>query len=467
MKKLYGVDIELGESVLAYQTPKDRADAKAYLDRALGGETVTVESFAGDEEMSRRCILVEHNPIRQADGSIIGAAVYAHDLTERMRAEEALRESEAMRATAEQVAHVGSWRWVPATQQVTWSQEMYRLFDVDPGEFHGDFTPVLNARVHSDDRERLKLTIGSVTATGDPLPVEYRVVHRDGSERFLHGEGAVERDENGDVAAIVGYYQDVTEQRAAEAEINRLNAELEERVARRTAQLEAANKELEAFAYSVSHDLRAPLRAIDGFSLMVIEDAAERLEEADREHLQRVRRAAQRMALLIDELLEFSRAARKDMIRDDLDLGALATSVLEELREAHPGRRIELIVAPGMRATADPALLRIILVNLLDNAWKFTASHEEARIEVGVCDEGGERAFFVRDDGAGFDESRAQHLFGAFQRLHDADEFEGEGIGLATVQRLATRHGGRVWARTEVEKGATFCLTLPAPAASA
>ena len=232
-------------------------------------------------------------------------------------------------------------------------------------------------------------------------------------------------------------------------------------MATRTAQLGAANGELEAFVYSASHDLRAPLRAIDGFSQMVIEDAAERLDAVDEEHLQRVRAAAQHMGLLIDHLLALSRSARQDLLRESVDLSAMATSVIADLRSEAPGRRVEAIVQPNLVVDADATLLGVILDNLLSNAWKFTSKHETARVEVGVTDADGERAFFVKDDGAGFDMRRAEHLFGPFQRLHTTAEFEGDGIGLATVQRLVARHGGRAWAEAEVEKGATFSFTLP------
>ena len=261
-------------------------------------------------------------------------------------------------------------------------------------------------------------------------------------------------------------FTDFTEKKRAEAEIQHLNGVLEARVLARTAELEGANKELEAFVYSASHDLRAPLRAIDGFSQMVVEDAAERLDDADVEHLQRVRAAAQHMGQLIDHLIALSHSARQDLLRKRVHLSDMAASVIADLRIAAPERRVEAVVQPDLVVEADSALLEVILVNLLSNAWKFTSRHETARIEVGVTDADGERAFFVRDDGAGFDPARAGHLFAPFQRLHTTAEFGGDGIGLATVQRLVARHGGRVWAEAAVEEGATFFFTLPAQPAS-
>ena len=258
------------------------------------------------------------------------------------------------------------------------------------------------------------------------------------------------RQSEGHFAAL---FADVTEQRRADAED-----------LRRTAQLEAANKELEAFVYSAAHDLRTPLRAIDGFSQMVADDAGERLSADDREHLQRVRSGAQRMAVLIDGMLGLARASHGETLIEEVDVSALAAEILGELAEAEPGRAVETEVAPGLRAQVDTTLLRAILANLLGNAWKFTSKHESAHIEVGVTDSGGEHAFYVRDDGAGFDPVYATHLFGAFQRMHAAGLFEGDGIGLATVRRLVNRQGGRVWAEAEVERGATFYFTLPEPA---
>jgi PAS domain S-box-containing protein len=265
---------------------------------------------------------------------------------------------------------------------------------------------------------------------------------------------------NGAVTHFIAVKQDISERKRAEAEIRKLNAELEQRVRERTADLQAANKELESFSYSVSHDLRAPLRAIDGFSQAVLEDYGNRLNTKGQDYLRRMRAATQRMAKLIDDLLELSRMARAEMRREPVDLSALAARIANELQAAEPERHVEFAIAPGLEAKADHRLIEIVLRNLLGNAWKFTSKTSGARIEFGECDVAGESPFLVRDNGAGFDMAYADRLFGAFQRLHSAAEFPGTGIGLAIVQRLIHRHGGRVWAEGAVNRGATFFFTL-------
>ena len=270
------------------------------------------------------------------------------------------------------------------------------------------------------------------------------------------------KDEQGNVIGALSTARDVTESKRAEEEIQRLNESLEQRIIERTTQLEAANKELEAFSYSVSHDLRAPLRGIDGLSLALLEDSFDQLDHQGKDFLKRIRAASQHMAELIDDLLKLSRVTRSELRRSHVDLSVLSQSISEDLKRGHPERQVEFVIQPGMIAEGDVNLLRIALEQLLRNAWKFTGKHLQARIEVGTIQTGEETALFVRDDGAGFDMTYADHLFGAFQRLHSANEFEGTGIGLATVKRIIHRHGGRVWAEGAVEKGATFYFTLPA-----
>jgi light-regulated signal transduction histidine kinase (bacteriophytochrome) len=226
------------------------------------------------------------------------------------------------------------------------------------------------------------------------------------------------------------------------------------------AAMEATNKELEAFSYSVSHDLRAPLRAIDGFSRNLINDYAPRLDDNGKDLLARVQKACLRMSQLIEDLLNLSRLARADMRRETLDLSALAKSVLADLGNNNPTKKIEARVQDGLSASGDPKLLRIALENLLGNAWKFSSKRPDPMIEFGMELDGNQQVFFVRDNGAGFDMTYASKLFGAFQRLHSTDEFPGTGVGLATVQRIIHRHGGRIWAEGIVNSGATFHFTV-------
>jgi PAS domain S-box-containing protein len=250
--------------------------------------------------------------------------------------------------------------------------------------------------------------------------------------------------------------RDITDQRASETQINELNRRLK----LDNAELAAVNKELEAFSYSVSHDLRAPLRAIDGFSQALIEDAGPLLNGDHHSHLTRVRQAAQRMGVLIDDLIKLARVTRAELKIDDVDLTAIAQQIAANLQEPASERRAEFVIAPQLTTKGDPRLIHLVLENLLSNSWKFTAPCSPARIEFGKAQAGDEAAYFVRDNGVGFDMAYAGKMFGAFQRFHDAREFTGTGIGLATVQRIIHKHGGRIWAESKPGHGATFFFTL-------
>jgi signal transduction histidine kinase len=259
-------------------------------------------------------------------------------------------------------------------------------------------------------------------------------------------------------------FMDISEQKRIEDEFHQLNQTLEQRVAERTAQLAAANAELESFAYAVSHDLRAPLRGINGWSASLLEEYGDRLDETGRTYLDRVMAQAERMGKLIEALLEMSRLTRARMRFEVVDLGRMAEAVAADLRASHPERTVQLVIPMGLFARGDPMLLRVVMENLLRNAWKFTAHVESARIEVGVALEGDETEFFVRDNGAGFDMRYADKLFTPFQRLHRVDEYPGTGIGLATVHRVIHRHGGTIRAVSAVGRGAAFYFTLPGTA---
>ena len=320
-----------------------------------------------------------------------------------------------------------------------------------------------------DDRElfgtqiglSLMETDGRIMATGKTEIVEEDVLIGGTLKTFLSTK-SVWRDSQGNVIGLIVISRDISDRKRAEQEIRELNESLERRVLERTAELEAANKELEAFSYSVSHDLRAPLRGIDGFSQALLDRYADKLDDKGKHYLQRVRAGTQRMGELIDDLLQLSRVTRSEMHRTKVDLSALVQEIATELQQTQPSRQVEWAIASGLVADGDARLLRIVLENLLNNAWKFTSSRTHSRIEFNVIkeDNNGMLAYFVRDDGAGFNMAYANKLFGAFQRLHSTNEFPGTGIGLATVQRIIHRHGGRVWAEGAVDMGATFYFSL-------
>ena len=290
---------------------------------------------------------------------------------------------------------------------------------------------------------------------------ELEVVRRDGRVLYAYFSASPLYDDAGRVRGSLGVFVDLTERKGAEAEVLRLNQDLERRVKERTAQLEAINKELEAFSYSVSHDLRAPLRSIRGFSEVLLERYSKQLDPTGQEFLRRACQSSQQMETLIEDLLKLSRVSRSDLQRQQVNLSHIADSVAADLKKSDPQRAVDFAIEPGLQTRGDERLLRVALDNLLRNAWKFTSKQPRAKIEVGSS-KGPPQAFFVRDNGAGFDMNYSNRLFGVFQRLHTVSEFPGTGVGLATVQRIISRHGGRVWATGEVDHGATFYFTLPA-----
>ncbi|MGA2702176.1 MAG: PAS domain S-box protein [Isosphaeraceae bacterium] len=291
---------------------------------------------------------------------------------------------------------------------------------------------------------------------------EGELIHsrRDGARIVVASRHVLDREERGDPTVVLEINSDITERKRADDELRRLKGELEERVVMRTAQLEAANKELESFAYSVSHDLRAPLRAIDGFCQILVTEHAPGLDGEPRRYLQRVSENTRKMGRLIDDLLHFSRLGRQAMTRQPVAMADLVRQCLEELQGEREGREVEVILGELPPCRADAALLKQVWLNLLANALKFTRSRAEARIEAGSFARDGETVYFVRDNGVGFDMAYADKLFGVFQRLHRQEDYEGTGVGLALVQRIIHRHGGRIWAEASPDRGAAFFFTL-------
>jgi PAS domain S-box-containing protein len=265
---------------------------------------------------------------------------------------------------------------------------------------------------------------------------------------------------DGTVIGVASLVDDITGRTQAEQELEKHRHHLEAMVAERTAALEEANKELESFSYSVSHDLRTPLRSIDGFSHALLEDYAEQLDDAGKNYLQRVRSSAQRMGRLIDDMLSLSRVMRYELNRKDINLSAMAQSATSKLQDYEPQREVDVDIAAGIHGWGDAHLIDIALDNLLGNAWKYTGKTDKAHIEFGLTKKNGKMIYLVRDNGVGFDMKYVDKLFGSFQRLHKTDDFEGTGIGLATVERIIRRHDGEIWAEAEVGHGATFYFTL-------
>jgi PAS domain S-box-containing protein len=376
--------------------------------------------------------------------------VILRDITERKRTEEALREQSRILDLAPVLIRDLSGRiifWNTGAEQLYGWKSEEALDQISHQLLHTEFPRPL---------EEIKARL---FANGD---WEGELVHtkRDGGRLVVASHWVLHKNDLDEPRAVLEVNNDITERRRAEKEIHKLNEELEERVADRTNQLQAANKELEAFSYSVSHDLRAPLRHINGFSQALLEDYAHKLDETGQGYLQEVRSASQEMAQLIDDVLQLARVTRSEMRQEVVDLGGLANDVIAEFRKREPNRKVSFKCEEGLTNRGDKRLLRIVLTNLLGNAWKFTSHREAPEITFGSQKAGAENIYFVRDNGAGFDMAYAGKLFGAFQRLHTAGEFEGTGIGLATVQRVVLRHGGRVWAEGAVNQGATFYFTL-------
>jgi len=381
---------------------------------------------------------------------------------ERVYAEAALAESTEWLRMALATGKMGTWtRELEGRQTVSYSPELEAIIGLPAGEFPGT-EAALYEYVHPEDREAVRQAFRNAIEIKSDYEVEFRFLPRGRPPGWMLGRGRAYYDAAGKPVRLVGIAIDITARKEAEQEVRRLNVELEQRVRQRTAQLEETNRELEAFAYSVSHDLRAPLRAIRGFSEVLLERHASQLDAEGRELLRHACQGSEHMGRLIEDLLKLSRVGRSELHPQSVNLSALAESAAAELQRAEPGRKVQFIIEPNLRADGDERLLRIMLYNLLSNAWKFTGQRPDGRIEFGVTAPP-ETAFFVRDDGVGFDMAHAGKLFRVFQRLHSTSEFPGTGIGLATVQRIVKRHHGRVWAVGAVNQGATFYFTLPNP----
>jgi len=332
--------------------------------------------------------------------------------------------------------------------------------------------PAIRSLLGYEEGEIEGLTLPEITpwdslADETQCHVDQQCVTKSGETVWVNVNATLIRDSQGRVLFHLALIEDITLRKRADETIRALNDSLEIRVEQRTQeladtnqQLAAANKELEAFAYSVSHDLRAPLRSVDCFSQIIIEEYADKLDDDGAKYLQRIRAGAKTMSQLIDDLLNLARLSRTQLNREPVHLSSIALSIVNEWRDREPDRVMKAAIAPDVQAPGDARLLRVVLDNLLGNAWKFTGKRENACLEFGAVNQRGQTVYFIRDNGAGFDMAYSSQLFAPFQRLHQATEFEGSGIGLATVQRIIQRHGGSIWAEGSVGQGATFYFTL-------
>lgn len=462
---LRGMKLEDVADRLFWETPwveglPNSAEAlKDSVARAAAGEVVRFDlEVRGPDNV---VFLVDYTigPMRDEHGRITHLIPSGIDVTFRRHTEDALRASEERLRLATDAAEIGLWFVDLRTGELSWNSHFRRILGQPPDGPNISMEESF-ALVHPEDRERVSEAVVRCLEAGEELNIEYRIVRPDREERWLAVRGRSSGDASGRTR-MLGTAIDVTERKHAEGRLREMNQGLEEMVAERTIELEAANRELEAFCYSVSHDLRAPLRSIDGFSFALLEDYGERIGSEGHDYLMRVRTASKRMDELISSLLTLSRITRAELKRERVDLSELAESVFRELRATEPDREVDTVVQPGLIAHADPRLARIALDNLLRNAWKFTGPVEKPRIEFGAdgTSEHGP-AFFVQDNGVGFDPEYSKKLFQPFERLHSPSEFPGSGIGLATVQRIVRKHGGNVWATGAVGQGARFLFTL-------
>ena len=395
------------------------------------------------------------------DGALGGGALgVSLDVTESADAKAELEASERRYRSLADSAPVGIVRSNADGECTYVNRTVCRIGGKRPDELLGDGWLDL---VYEEDRDRVRDEFRRVLDDQRPFRISYRVVDAQGSAVWVSAHGRPEYDAADAFAGVVAVLVDITDRKQSEAEAERRTDELSRRVEERNRQLEASNRELEAFAYSVSHDLRAPLRGIEGFSRVLLEDFAAALGEDGRPYLDRIVGASKRMGELIDQLLSLSRVGRAAFQPGPVDLSALATAIVDGLRDADSDRVVDVRIDDGMTVIADEALLRSAMENLIGNAWKFTRGRERATIEICASRDHDGTVYRVSDDGAGFEMTYVEKLFVPFERLHRDDEFEGTGIGLATVQRILARHGGRIWAEGVPDGGASFYFTLPAP----
>lgn len=412
-------------------------------------------------------VIFSYSPLRDKSGDMIGHVIIARDITDRKLAEEVLKKNEQIKTElleklndAQTIAMIGSWEWNLVTDEVWWSDETYRIFGVTPENFTPSFTAILKF-IHADYTELYENAFDFSLRTGARLNIVIKIVTHDGICKHCNGMGKIISDEMGGQLRFIGTVMDITDRKLQEDAIQNLNETLELRVKERTAELNALNCELEAFSYTISHDLRAPLRSINGFTQILMEDYSSSLDEEGRSLCKTITNNSQKMGQMVDDLLSFSQLGRKELQRSEISMKNLVITTYNEIVEIDGKEKIMIEIGDLCNASADEAMIKHVWMNLLSNAIKYSSKREFSEISVTCKNDGRMATYCVRDNGVGFDKAYANKLFGVFQRLHSKQEFEGNGVGLAIVQRIIQRHGGEVWAESEVDKGAAFFFSLP------
>ena len=459
----YAATEVLGKSSSDLLPPDQHADTRRLLELVQSGQSVEhYETVRRTKDGKTIYIALTVSPILDEHDRIVAASMIARDMTARRHAEEARQAAdERLQRITANVPDVvfqfrrsagGSFSFSFVSERI---HDLYEERAADVLDNHMR----LFSLVPRDHRRALAKSMLKSMRSGEPWTFETLIRCKSGKRKWVRGQASISFGSDGSTFWD-GVLSDITLQKRAAIDILTINEKLEQRVAERTRQLEAINKELEAFSYSVSHDLRAPLRSVEGFSRLLQQKYGHDLDDTANDYLNRVQRASQRMNNLVDDLLKLAQISRSEIKSGAVDLSTVARGIIDELADTAPDRVVDIDIEDGIVAHGDSRLLRIMLENLLGNAWKFTQKVAHPRISFGTIMQDGKKVVFVRDNGAGFEMGRAHKLFGAFQRLHRATDFEGTGIGLATVQRIISLHGGRVWAEAAVGQGATFYFTL-------
>ncbi len=450
----YGVnkDAVLGRPVQEVIGEQTYHKLQAYIEAVLSGEKVVYENEMPGKDGGKHYFYTVMVPEIDDQGTVKGYFSLSTDMTEFRSMEQENAEALEFNQTIVESSPIGIGTF-------DYSGQLVFINDAGARMSGGTKKLVLQQNINFNQLDTWKQTglqdvARHVLTTGIPSNIQTYLKTVFGKD--VWADFRFSRFNSGGEPHLLMVYEDITERKLAEEQNSKLNSDL----IKRTYELTNINKELESFSYSISHDLRAPLRAINGFSQIISNEYKDKLDDEGKEYLQIVRSECNRMSDLINGILQLSRLSRKELKREDLDLSTIAETIAAELSKLEPERQVDFAITPGIKAYGDRVLLQSVLQNLLDNAWKFTSKHPKARIEFGVTDRDGSKAYFVRDDGAGFDMKYAGKLFGIFQRLHGVDDFPGDGIGLAIVQRIINHHGGKAWAEGAVEKGAAFYFTL-------